>query len=58
MRSKPELTALMQLLKISIPNLSEITDFISHAIYTRPTRENLPCDSRYAMLFFEKGNEK
>ena len=51
---KPELTALIQFLKTPNPNFLEVTDFVLHVRYNRPSNEKTPGDSRYAMLFVKK----
>ena len=54
---KPELTALIQFLKVPNTNFLEVTDFVFHVTYNQPSNEKAPCDSRYPMLFFKKKNK-
>ena len=51
---KPELIALVQFLKAPPPNVLKVSDFVLYVIYNRPSTENNPGDSHYAMLFGEK----
>ena len=55
---KHELTALIQFLKTPNPNFLEVTDFVLHVIYNRPSNEKVPGDSHYAMLFVKKRKNK
>ena len=55
---KPELITLIQSLKTPNPNFLEVTEFVLHVIYNRPSNEKTPGDSRYAILFVKKGKNK
>ena len=37
---------------------AQITDFVMQIVYNRPKREKTPGESRYAMLFVEKGKRR
>ena len=45
-------------LKTPNTNFLEVTDFVLHVIYNRPSNEKIPSDSRYAMLFVKLGKNK
>ena len=55
---KPELTTLIQSVKVLNPNFLEVTDFVLHERHNQPSNENTPGNSRYAMLFVKKGKKK
>ena len=55
---KPELTALIQSVKVLNPKFLEVTDFVLHERYNQPSNENTPGNSCYAMLFVKKGKKK
>ena len=55
---KPELTALIQSIKVLNLNFLEVTDFVLHEIHNHPSNEKTPGNPRYAMLFVKKGKNK
>ena len=55
---QPSTTKLIPTLSSTKAIISQVVDFILHAIYNKPKREKSFRECRYPMLFVEKGKKK